>query len=337
MKLVGRIRKPRNHPRPRLHLLRERQSHRQLKKRNVGRPRLCLCWTHETNENSMEHKAGQPTMRNEDRIRWHKAFDLFVAVPVTYSFSNHKDLLAFCSLEENSLGCLMDQLLVSSCATYEPLCPSGVDWWPWHPPEAAERGPPWISGCEIYCIAVIVRYRNDETIFGIPIDLCVSKRPMSELWMHKKSERLQGHRACRRGHDDNAYAISCYVTFTSRNTLWHMYRMYRLLHDPCSGRMCLHRWTMQSSWICHTQKAGAKKAFFFSFLSSGFLSKTFLEQQRYVPRKTLPALGRMSPQSATFRHSEYGSIAEFGFVALDFWKILESSLVLDRFHKFLWN
>lgn len=113
MKLVGRIRKPRNHPRPRLHLLRERQSHRQLKKRNVGRPRLCLCWTHETNENSMEHKAGQPTMRNEDRIRWHKAFDLFVAVPVTYSFSNHKDLLAFCSLEENSLGCLMDQLLVS--------------------------------------------------------------------------------------------------------------------------------------------------------------------------------------------------------------------------------
>lgn len=129
--------------------------------------------------------------------------------------------------------------------------------------------------------------------------------------------------------------------------------MYRLTHlvicfvsdvsdvslvDPCSGRMCLHRWTMQSSWICHTQKAGAKKAFFFHFFpGSGFLSKTFLEQQRYVPRKTLPALGRMSPQSATFRHSEYGSIAEFGFVALDFWKILESSLVLDRFHKFLWN
>lgn len=52
-------------------------------------------------------------MRNEDRIRWHRAFDLFVAVPVTYSFSNHKDLLAFRSLEENSLGCLMDQLLVS--------------------------------------------------------------------------------------------------------------------------------------------------------------------------------------------------------------------------------
>lgn len=117
-----------------------------------------------------------------------------------------------------------------------------------------------------------------KQIFWIPIDLCISKRPMSVLWMHEKSElRLQGHRACRRGqweslvdkafrwHDDDAYAISCYVTFTPCNlinTLWHVYRLF---HDPCSGRMCLHRWTMQSSWICHTQKAGAKKVFFISY------------------------------------------------------------------------
>lgn len=81
MKLVGCIRKPRNHPGPRLHLLRERQSHWQLKKRNVGRPRLWLCWTHETMKIAWNIRT-QPTMRNEDLIRWRKTFDLFVAVPV---------------------------------------------------------------------------------------------------------------------------------------------------------------------------------------------------------------------------------------------------------------
>ena len=110
--------------------------------------------------------------------------------------------------------------------------------------------------------------------------------------------------------------------------------MYRLLTLAVAGcAFTAERCRAPGSATLRKQE---RRKFFHFFPGSGFLS-TFLEQQRYVPRKTLPALGRMSPQSATFRHSEYGSIAEFGFVALDFWKILERSLVLDRFHKFLWN